>query len=123
MSTSPYSIDLRKKVIEYIGRGNSQISASEVFGIHKNTINRRNVRYCKEGSCGARKRLGYKSKLGYSRIESFVKENGDAKLSDIGKQFGISGGHAGLIPKKLGFSYKKKCSPMWKQVKKSESHT
>ena len=54
MSTSPYSEDLRKKVIEYIKKGKSQKETSEVFGIHKNTVNRWSVRYLKEGHYGAR---------------------------------------------------------------------
>jgi transposase len=48
--TSPYSLDLRKKVIDYISQGNTQKQASQVFGIHKNTINRWCVRNRKEDS-------------------------------------------------------------------------
>jgi transposase len=33
MSTSPYSKDLRKKVIDYLNKGKSQKEASEIFGI------------------------------------------------------------------------------------------
>jgi transposase len=67
--------------------------------------------------------LGYKSKLDHNKIELFVKDNPDSKLSSIGARFGISKSHAGLILKKLGFSYKKKPSPMWKQAKESEIDT
>jgi putative transposase len=107
MSTSPYSSDLRKKVIEYLNKGKSKKQASEVFGVHRNTISRWSLRYCIEGSYSARTRLGYKSKLNYKEIESFVVNNQDTKLSDIGSKFLISIGHAGRILKKLGFSYKK----------------
>ncbi len=40
MSTSPYSRDLREKVINYIEKGNSQRSAAKIFDIHENTISR-----------------------------------------------------------------------------------
>ena len=123
MSTSPYSSDLRKKVIEYLSKGKSKKQASEVFGVHRNTISRWSLRYCIEGSYSARTRLGYKSKLNYKEVESFVVNNQDTKLSDISSKFLISIGHAGRILKKLGFSYKKKPSPIWKQVKKSEMNT
>ena len=123
MLTSPYSQDLRKKVISYLSKGKTQKEASEVFEIHRNTVSRWNKRYRQEGSYSARKRLGYKSKLDHNKIELFVKDNPDSKLSSIGARFGISKSHAGLILKKLGFSYKKKPSPMWKQAKESEIDT
>jgi transposase len=123
MLTSPYSQDLRKKVISYLSKGKTQKEASEVFEIHRNTVSRWNKRYRQEGSYRARKRLGYKSKLDHNKIELFVKDNPDSKLSSIGARFGISKSHAGLILKKLGFIYKKKPSPMWKQAKKSEIDT
>jgi len=107
MSTSPYSGDLRKKVMEYIKKGKSQKQASEVFDIHKNTINRWCVRNGKEGSYAARPRLGYKSKVDKLAMEDFVKANPNIKLSELGVRFSISAWHAGRILKQLGFSYKK----------------
>ncbi|WP_021827114.1 IS630 transposase-related protein [Holospora obtusa] len=35
MSTRPYSIDLRKKIINFIKSADSQKEASRVFGINK----------------------------------------------------------------------------------------
>mgnify|MGYP001574025348 CR=1 FL=1 len=107
MTSSQYSKDLRDKVINYINKGNTQKGASEVFSVHRNTISIWVVRYRNEGSYAARVRLGPKSKLDYKEIESFVKNNSDTKLADIGNKFRISGWHAGRILKKLGFSYKK----------------
>jgi transposase len=123
MSTSPYSLDLRKKVINYLNKGKTQKEVSEIFGVHRNTVSRWNMRYRQEGSCAAKERLGYKSKLDYNKIELFARNNADAKLSVIGAKFGISKSHAGLILKKLGFSYKKKPSPMWRQRQKKEPST
>lgn len=56
MSTSPYSLDLREKVINYISKGHSQKEASDVFGLHRNTVNRWCIRYKQEGNCAARPR-------------------------------------------------------------------
>lgn len=122
MSTSPYSYDLRKKVINYLSKGKSQKEASEVFGLHINTVHRWNVRCRDEGNYASRKRLGQKSKLDYKKIELFVLDNSDVKLSDIAAEFGISNGYASLILKRLGFSYKKKRLPIWKQTKESEKN-
>jgi|GEM_PF-3432197 len=120
MTTSPYSKDLRKKVINYLNKGKSQKEASEVFGVHRNTISRRINRCKKEGNYAAKKRLGRKSRLDYQKVECFVQSNGDVKLSDIGTTFSISKGYAAVLLQKLGFSYKKKTFPTWKQTKKSE---
>ncbi len=107
MSTSPYSLDLREKVINYIKNGNSQKSATEVFNLHRNTVNRWIMRYKKEGHYNERQRPGFKSKINKSEVESFVQNNPDVKLTEVGKKFGVSSGHAGRILKQLGFTYKK----------------
>lgn len=123
MSTSPYSIDLRKKVIEYIKKGNCQKSASKIFGIHKNTINRWSVRYKTEGTIEPKIRLGLKSKVNKKELEEFVKNNPNTTLAKAGIKFGITAWQVGRILRKLGFSYKKKPLAMWKQAKKKELST
>ena len=55
MTTSTYSKDLRKKVINYLNKGKSQKEASEVFGVHRNTISRWINRCKKEGNYAAKK--------------------------------------------------------------------
>lgn len=123
MTTSPYSKDLRKKVINYLNKGKTQKEASEIFGVHRNTLSRWYNRYKKEGNYEAKKRLGCKSRLDYKKVEFFVKNKQDAKLSDIGAAFAISKGYAAVVLKRLGFSYKKKPFPIWKQIKISEIST
>jgi transposase len=108
MSTSPYSQDLRIKVINYVEQGNSQSSAAKIFGIHENTISRWNVRKKTEGTLLARARLGFKSKVDKQKLEDFVKNNPNMRLQDIGKNFAISRSQTGRILKELGYSYKKK---------------
>lgn len=118
MRTSPYSEDLRTKAITYLDKGKIQKDVSKIFGVHRNTLSRWKLRYDKEGNCSPRKRLGRARKLDYSAIESFVKDNNNCKLSDIANKFGISVGHAGVILKKLCYSYKKNHIPTWNQMKK-----
>lgn len=120
MSTSPYSQDLREKVINYIEKGNSQRSAAKIFDIHENTISRWKVRKKKEGTILAKVRLGFKSKVDKQQLEEFVKNNSNITLKDIGKKFGITGTQVGRILKKLGYSYKKKPLAIWKQVQRND---
>ena len=99
MTTSPYSTDLRKKVILYLNNNHSQLEASKLFNIHKNTINRWYIRYKKEGHVEPRVRRGFQSKVDKSNLE--------IKLSEIGIRYGITASQVGRILCKLGFSYKK----------------
>lgn len=122
MSTSPYSLDLRQKVIKYIESGGSQISASKIFSLNKNTVSSWWRRYCSEGSINPRKRLGSKAKVDLEKFILYVESHPNDDAGDIGKYFGISASGARYWLKKIGFSYKKKLIPMWKRMKKKEQN-
>ncbi len=67
---------------------------------------------------------GKKGRIREQEVATYVKNNPDFILSAMGKHFGISGpGALYYWLRKLGYSYKKKASPMWKQQKKSEITT
>jgi len=120
MSTNPYSIDLRTKVIKFIEEGNSQRLASKVFSLSKTTINAWHVRYKSEGHYRARKRIGAKASIDVKEFERYVREHPNKKASDIGKRFNLSTTGTRYWLKKLRFSYKKKPLPTWKQIKRKE---
>ena len=117
MSTSPYSQDLREKVIKFIESGNTQATAAKVFSLSITTISRWYLRYRREGNCLARKRLGAKGKVDKKALADYVTLNPNAKLSDLGERFGVSLWGVYYWLRKLGFSYKKKPLPMWKRIK------
>ena len=123
MTTSPYSVDLRNKVIKYLKSGRSQRSASETFDLNPSTISRWWLRYKREGNCTPRSRLGREPRVNLSQVRSYIESNPNFKSCDMGKQFGMTGGGALYWLKKLGFSYKKKTSPIWRQTQKSEINT
>ena len=56
MSTSPYSLDLRKKVINFIKSGNSQRSCAKIFALNLSTVSRWWIKYREEGHCRPKKR-------------------------------------------------------------------
>jgi transposase len=120
MSSNPYGLDLREKVIKFLSAGNSQRLASKVFNISKTTVNTWHVRYKKDGNYLPKKKLGARSKIDISKFIEYVKNNPDATSDMIGKHFGMTNSGARYYLKKLGFSYKKKHIPMWRQAKKSE---
>lgn len=123
MLSSPYSVDLRKKVIKYLKSGKSQKSASEVFDLNPSTVSRWWLRYKREGHYIPRARLGKQPRVSLSEVKTYIEENPNFKSSDMGKNFEMTGSGALYWLKKLGFSYKKKILPMWKQVKKSVKNT
>jgi transposase len=123
MSTSPYSQDLREKVINYLIQGNRQTSASKTFSLHISTVTRWYTRYRKEGNCRARKRPGAKSKIDSLELSSYVTSNPSARLEDLSKKFGISIWGISYWLKKLGFNYKKKVFYTQKQAQQSKKST
>lgn len=120
MSTKSYSTDLRIRVINYIKAGNSQRGASKLFSVSKSAVNRWWGRYEQEKSFSAKPKLGSKSKISSEEIEAFVEKNPSKTSIEIGLNFGLSKSAIQKRLQKLGFRYKKKRLPMWKQMKKSD---
>lgn len=123
MSTKAYSRDLRTRVIGYIEKGNTQRAASKLFNVSKSAVNRWWNRYINEGSLESKLKLGSKGKVDQKDLENYVKMHPNKNLGEIGEVFQVSGVAIWKRLKKLGFSYKKKRSPMWKQMKKNELST
>jgi transposase len=122
MTTSPYSLDLRERVIKFIISGNTQVEASKVFALNLSTVNRWYLRHRKEGHCSPRKRLGAKSKIDKENLISYITKNPNATLQEVSVKYGLSLWGIYYWLKKLGFSYKKKPSPMWKLAQESEKN-
>jgi transposase len=112
MSTSPYSKDLRKKVIDYIESGKSQKSAAALFKLNPSTVSRWWLRYKTEGHYNPRIRIGKKPKISAGELKSYIEANANFKASELGEHFGMSRVGALYWLKKLGYSYKKKPSAM-----------
>ncbi len=120
MRTSPYSLDLRERVIKFIESGNSQKAAAELYQLNPSTINRWWLRYKREGHYSPRVRLGKKPRVNIEQLKLYIASTPNFKTSDMGSHFGMSASGAFYWLKQLGFSYKKKTSPTWKLIKKSE---
>lgn len=123
MSTSPYSQDLRKKVISYLLSGKSQKSAAQVFKLNQSTISRWWLRHKKEGHCLPRKRLGRAPRLTTEAVKAYVDTHPNFIAAEMGEHFNMTGAGALYWLKKFGYSFKKKHSPTWRRTKKSEKST
>ena len=118
-----YSQDFRKKVMSYVNRGNSCNSASIKFEIAANTVRNWYKRYRLEGNYLAKKVGGSKGRVTREEVASYVKTHPNFILSEMGDRFNMSAAGACYWLKKLGYSYKKKTIPMWKQAKKDVQST
>ena len=108
MTTSPYSLDLRERVISHIREGNNQKATSDIFKVSKSTVSRWWIRYISEGELAAKKRPGRKGKINKEQLIMYVESNPDKTLADISAVFEVSIWSIHFWLKKLGFSYKKK---------------
>jgi transposase len=103
-----YSIDFRKKVIEFIGRGHSQRSAAKVFGIHQETVNQWHQQYRKTGSLEKKPCLRKFKKIDPEKLKSYIAGHCDAYLKEIGEVFDCSGAAILKAFKRLGITRKKR---------------
>lgn len=118
-----YSQDLRRKVIEYVNRGNSCHSASKRFEVASNTVRNWYKRYKSEGNYLPLKVGGKKGRINEEEVAAYVNKKPNFILSEMGKHFGMSAAGALYWLRKLGYSYKKKPIPMWKLAKRSVKST
>lgn len=117
-----YSKDLRQKVMSYVIKGHSCNSASIRFDIAANTVRNWYKRYQSEGHYLSRKVGGKKGRVTTEEVASYIATNSNFILSDMGRHFKMTAAGAHYWLKKLGYSYKKKPSPMWKQIKNEEKN-
>lgn len=117
-----YSQDLREKVIQYLESGGTQHSCSLLFRLGERTVRRWWERYQKEGHTEVRKAPGSKGKVDAEALKSYVRKNPHLTLSAIGEHFGVRGVSIYQRLKCMGFKYKKKPLPMWRQMKTSAEH-
>ena len=123
MTTSPYHEDLRIRVIKYLAQGNGYKEASKVFELSISAIGRWNRCYKKVGHCKAKINPGAKRKIDLVQLEAYIQSNSDITLKKVAIKFNLSMWTIAFWLKKLGFSYKKKLSPTWRQRKNSEINT
>jgi transposase len=117
-----YSKDFRNKVMSYVNGGRSCNSASIKFEISANTVRNWYKRYKSEGHYLAKKVGGKKGRVTPQDIASYVENNPNFILLDMGKHFKMSAAGAHYWLKKLGYSYKKKPLPTWKLTKRNEKN-
>ena len=107
----------------YVNKGNSCNRASIKFEISANTVRNWYKRYKAEGHYLPKKVGGKKGRVTPQEIASYIKNNPDFILLDMGKYFKMSAAGAHYWLKKLRYSYKKKALPTWRPMRANEQNT
>ena len=103
-----YSTDLRKKVMEYLGRGHSQREAKKVFGVGLSAINSWHQQYQATGSLKPKYPRSRNRKLDIKNLQAYVNEHPDAYLKEIGEFFDCSDVAVFYALRRFGITRKKR---------------
>jgi transposase len=82
----PYSLDFRKKVINFVENGGTITKAAHTFGIGRASI----YRWLSRPKLSATKVKSGQRKLDWKELEKDIKQNPQSKLSDRAKKFGVN---------------------------------
>ena len=86
----PYSVDLRKRVLEYIDETQDKIKASQLFKVGIATIYRWIARKTQTGNVIPSPKKAYKKKIDDQKLVTYVMQNPDHFLSEISNHFGTT---------------------------------
>jgi transposase len=105
-----YSIDFRKKVMEYLDAGHTFREARETFRISMTAINAWRKKYKETGEIKDKPLRRHFKKLDPEKLKAYVSEHPDAYLKEIGEAFACSDTAVRKAFKRLGITHKKRQS-------------
>jgi transposase len=114
-----YSIDLRKRVVDYVENGGRIAQAAVLFKVGRATI----YRWLGRSDLQPTKIKRRKRKLDWQALEKDVKENPDARLIDRAKKFGTRPSAICYALKEMKITRKKKNFVTRKETEKKELNT
>ena len=114
-----YSLDLRKKALEYLDTVGNRQKVVEAFNISLQVLERW-IRRRGENCLPAKQRKSSPSKINDQQLRLFVREHPDAYLREIAEKFGITLQAEFYVCKRLKISLKK--DPLLRREKKRRIH-
>lgn len=82
-----YSVDFRRKAIEFMDKGHTGKELKEVFGIYPSEIAKWRKLLAETGSLEPQYKETRAGKIDMSKLQKAVEERPDAYLSELAKQF------------------------------------
>lgn len=116
-----YSLDLRKKVIDYVNKGHSREAASKIFGVGIRTVYRWIVRL-KAGKLEETKAYKPWKKVDPKALIKAVETNPGFKQSDFAKMFKATTVAICLAFKTLGITRKKSLTSTASEMKQNGNY-
>lgn len=114
-----YSIDLRKRALEYIQNGGSKEEAATIFGVCLKTIWNW-IKRAKDGHLGPTVKEVKPRKIDNQQLLQFLKDNPDAYLREIAEEFNVSIPAVYYACNRLRVTLKKRPRTIGKETKKKE---
>lgn len=116
----PYSVDLRRRVLEYIEETADKRKASQLFKVGIATIYRWIARKKENGNVEPSPKKAYKKKIDDYKLIAYVKENPDHFLSEIAAHFNTTLQAIFYALQRLKITRKKKLRFTRKEMRKPE---
>lgn len=113
-----YSLDLRKRVVEWVEEGGSVSKASKIYKVGRATI----YRWMSRADLKPTKIERRNRKLDWEALRKDVEENPDTKLTELAQKFGVRPSAICYALKKLKITRKKKNYAIEKETDKRESN-
>ncbi len=114
-----YSLDLRKKALEYLDKVGNRQQVVEAFNITLRTLERW-IRRKRDNCLAPKQRRSSPSKIDDQKLRLFIQEHPDAYLREIAKQFGTTLQAVFYACKRLKISLKKRPHTMKKEMTKKD---
>jgi putative transposase len=114
-----YSLDLRKRVIEWVELGRGVTKASKIYKVSRATI----YRWLEREELEPTKVERRKRKIDWDELKKDVEENPDQKQSDRAKKFGVRPSAISYAFQQMKITRKKKSYATEKEVGRRESTT
>jgi transposase len=114
-----YSMDFRKRAVEYMEEGHTVAQLKEAFGIFASTLNSWRKLMKETGSLQPRSIPGRPPTIDLESLKRAVEEKPDAYLRELAEPYNCSTTAVFNALRKHKITYKKKLSPMPKNQRKS----
>lgn len=98
-----YSVDLRKRVVDFVAAGGSKAEASRRYKVSIWCVND----WCKRKNLTPSPQLGRKRKLDWKAVAQHIQENPDALLRERAQYFGVHTSAIGYAQKQMKLTRKK----------------
>ena len=118
----PYSVDLRKRVLEYIEETKDKRKASQLFKVGIATIYRWIARKTQTGNLEPSRSKAYKKKIDDQKLIAYLEQHPDHFLSEIAAHFNTTLQAIFYALRRLKITRKKRLRSTRKETKKSEQN-